>query len=203
MITIFFEVWVPDDELKLSGKLSEVTFPVKRIGILSRLKRFQVDQPYELTVLLSGPEPQRTALEEIILKQVYGGTRRIVVVRGVIEVETVWNQVGHVSVVNFLQAKELEEILNRSALVIARSGYSTIMDLVCLGKKAVFIPTPGQTEQEYLAQQLMRKKICYSMRQDEFNLESAIEQSKEYIGFSNIEATNSLLAKVIDQTLQR
>jgi UDP-N-acetylglucosamine:LPS N-acetylglucosamine transferase len=77
------------------------------------------------------------------------------------------------------------------------------MDLVCLGKKAVFIPTPGQTEQEYLAQQLMRKKICYSMRQDEFNLESAIEQSKEYIGFSNIEATNSLLAKVIDQTLQR
>ena len=71
-----------------------------------------------------------------------------------------------------------------SSLIIARSGYSTIMDLAALGKKAIFIPTPGQTEQEYLAKHFMLKKVAYSQPQHVFNLLQAIEESKQYSGFS-------------------
>ena len=72
-------------------------------------------------------------------------------------------------------------ILN-SIVVISRPGYSSIMDLTTLGKRAIFIPTPGQTEQEYLARYLKDKKIYFSMEQDEFDLFYALEMSNNYPG---------------------
>jgi sporulation-control protein spo0M len=76
------------------------------------------------------------------------------------------------------------------------------MDLAKLGKKAVFIPTPGQTEQEYLAQRLMDKEIAFSMNQDEFNMVYAIDQSRGFRGFSNIEFGNELLNQAITEVLE-
>ena len=74
-------------------------------------------------------------------------------------------------------------------MIFCRSGYSTIMDLSKLGKKAILIPTPGQTEQEYLAKHLKKRKICYSQSQDKFNLNKSVFESEKYKGFKNIHKT--------------
>ena len=73
----------------------------------------------------------------------------------------------------------------QSDLIICRPGYSTVMDLAKLEKKAFFIPTPGQTEQEYLAKSFMEKKICYSQKQNKFDFEKAVYESKQFTGFSS------------------
>ena len=59
------------------------------------------------------------------------------------------------------------------------------MDLAKLGKKAIFIPTPGQTEQEYLAHHFLENNICFSQKQDEFNFELAVKESKKYPGLTS------------------
>ncbi len=201
----FTQCWIPDQpgELNLTGKLSNrLSFPAQYIGILSRFRKTNAELKYDLAVILSGPEPQRTILEEIIRKQIHKQNLKVVLVRGVIENETSWKQEGNVSVVNYLQSNELADILNQSKLIIARSGYSTIMDLAKLGKKAIFIPTHGQTEQEYLAMRLIHNGICYSVNQQNFDLASALTAADNFSGFSNIEVENGLLSKALDEVLK-
>ena len=79
----------------------------------------------------------------------------------------------------------LNIVISQSKLIICRSGYSTVMDLAKLGKKAIFIPTPGQTEQEYLANYYMTKNISFTQNQKEFNLDLAITKSKSFSGFTD------------------
>jgi len=197
--------WIPDvsGEFNLTGKLSESgSIPVKYIGNLSRLNKIPSDMVYDLTIILSGPEPQRTILEKIILTQLKKSNRKALLIRGVIEENSLWTQEGEVQLVNYLQANELEKIINQSELIVARSGYSTIMDLAKLGKRAIFIPTPGQTEQEYMSRRLMNNGVAFSMNQDKFNLVYAIERSKGFKGFSNIEERNDLLRQTLTEILE-
>ena len=95
-------------------------------------------------------------------------------------------QLGNLTIHSHLNTKELNKVILSSDLIICRPGYSTIMDLAKLMKKAFFVPTPGQTEQEYLASLISRKKICYYQKQNEFNFEQAIHESKKYSGFSKM-----------------
>lgn len=81
-----------------------------------------------------------------------------------------------------MPAKELEVEMANSKHIVCRSGYSSIMDLAALGKNAILVPTPGQTEQEYLAEKLKYEKKYYFEHQHEFNLMRAIEASKDYTG---------------------
>jgi hypothetical protein len=68
-------------------------------------------------------------------------------------------------------------------------------------KKAIFIPTPGQTEQEYLGAELMNKGIALSVNQVGFNLESALIEAEKYTGFANFGLNELLLTKAIDSVL--
>ncbi len=200
----FTQCWIPDqpEEFNLTGKLSnKFPFSAKYIGILSRFRKTNAELKYDLAVILSGPEPQRTILEEIIRKQIYNQNLKIILVRGVIENEVIWKLQSDVSSVNYLQSNELAEILNQSKLIIARSGYSTIMDLARLGKKAVLIPTPGQTEQEYLGERLMYNKIALCLSQDKFDLSKAIKLSMGYSGFKEFKS-NELLKDAVAEVLQ-
>ena len=132
--------------------------------------------------MLSGPEPQRTILEEKILKQLRDINLQAAMVRGMPEAEEASGLHGNLLVFSHLDSEKLREMIHRSALVICRSGYSSILDLVTLGKRAIFIPTPGQTEQEYLSKYLMEKKIFFSMAQEDFDLLYALEMSKNFHG---------------------
>ena len=90
---------------------------------------------------------------------------------------------GNLRVVSHLNAKELQLEIAAAKLIVSRSGYSTIMDLASMGKKAVFVPTPGQTEQEYLAKLFEDRKEHMALSQRKFDLPSAIKKSEEYSGF--------------------
>ncbi len=186
-INRFTRCWIPDTESSdnLAGKLAHPNLlpvkPVDYIGPLSRFSKKNMPEKITLTILLSGPEPQRTIFENILLSQITQIKGTIAFVRGLPDAETIpaFQQQGLVFY-NHLPAVQLEELLNESQLIVCRAGYSTIMDLVALEKKAILVPTPGQTEQEYLAASLFKKGIFYSAQQENFSLFHAMEATRSF-----------------------
>lgn len=177
IIKKFDACWVPDVQdsiLNLSGKLGHLKreeFPIIYIDVLSRMKKKVVPKTTDILVLLSGPEPQRTILEEILKDSLKNIEKSILIVRGKVEKEQIWEDYETIKMVNFMASEELENAINASEIVISRSGYTTIMDLTVLEKKAFFIPTPGQYEQEYLAKRLKDLGIVPSCKQKKFKPE--------------------------------
>ena len=193
----FDRVWVPDFEKapNLSGKLGHLfpqksTLKITYIGPLSRLIKKSSEKKYDIMVLLSGPESQRHLLEEKLFKQLKTYNGKILFVKGKINTKQTVSKLKPFTVYNFMTSKDLEEAINCSELIISRSGYTTIMDLAALEKRAFFIPTPGQSEQEYLAESLHLKGIAPYCKQENFNLEK-LKEVTQYKGFERIEsATN-------------
>ncbi|MEZ4801179.1 MAG: glycosyltransferase [Gelidibacter sp.] len=175
IIKKFDECWVPDTIgfPNLSGKLGHppaLNTSIKYIGPLSRFSKLDCDRRYDVMVLLSGPEPQRSLLEEKLLIEFKNYDGKVLFVKGIVEKEHTVRQDGPMTIHNYLMGSELEKGLNESDLIVSRSGYTTIMDLAKLNKKAFFIPTPGQFEQEYLAKRLTEKGFVASCKQDDFSL---------------------------------
>lgn len=188
----FSVCWVPDVEgvENLAGRLSHPRkmppISVRYIGWLSRLEVVREGMAYDLLILLSGLEPQRTILEELLVGQLASaGLNRVVLVRGLPKsgpaaqapAGAAYAPAG-VVVYDHLPARELARVICHSNLVLARSGYSTVMDLARLGKKAIYIPTPGQPEQEYLGRYLEEKGRGICEQQRGFTLTRALENAK-------------------------
>ena len=176
VISKFDECWVPDTNgiPNLSGKLGHTNhyfIPTKYIGPLSRFTKNEIDMVYDVMVLLSGPEPQRTMLEEKLLKELNGYNGKVLFVKGVVEHSPTVTETNGMTSYNFMTSAVLEKALNESRMIVSRSGYTTIMDLAKLGKKAFFIPTPGQFEQEYLAKRLTELGLVPSCKQDDFTVD--------------------------------
>ncbi len=185
----FKECWVPDlkKQPNLSGKLGHLKkskLKIKYLGILSRFEKKEVEEIYDLAVVLSGPEPQRTMFEEIITDQINDFDGKVIFIKGKIESDKKSKVIRNVTFYNFMNAKELEQTLNQSKMVLSRSGYTTLMDLVKLQKKAFFVPTPGQTEQEYLAKRLKKKGIAPYCSQENFRIEF-LNEVELYKGFES------------------
>lgn len=183
IIKKFDECWVPDTmgSSNLSGKLSHTNssnIKVKYIGPLSRFSKRDCNLSYDIMVLLSGPEPQRSLLEAKLLVEFKNYDGSVLFVKGIVEKEPTVQHHGNMTICNYLTGAELEKALNESDLIVSRSGYTTIMDLAKLGKKAYFIPTPGQFEQEYLAKRLTEKGFVGSCKQDEFSLNKLKDVNK-------------------------
>lgn len=193
IISKFDECWVPDldGSPNLSGKLGHVNnfkYPIKYIGPLSRLKRKNIKSRYDLLVLLSGPEPQRSIVSETLLNQLNDYDGKVCFIKGTIEAEQKTTQIGSITVYNFLIGNRLENVVNSSDIILSRSGYTTIMDLAKLRKKAFFIPTPGQFEQEYLAEKLKLEGIAPSCNQKDFSIDK-LKSVNEYSGFVNFKSS--------------
>ena len=176
----FDECWVPDfeEEPNLTGKLGHLKkdlFKVKYIGPLSRFEKKECPIQYDLMIMLSGPDPQRGMLEEILLQKLVDYKERVIFIKGKVESVQTKEQVGNILYYNFMTSNELEQAFNESKVVLCRSGYTTIMDLAKLRKKAFFIPTPGQYEQEYLARKLKRAGLVPYAKQENFNIEDLAE----------------------------
>jgi len=193
--------WIPDFETSpnLSGKLSHSSAFKKDskkqfIGALSRFKFKETTHKYDILVLLSGPEPQRSILEKQLLTEFKEYYKPVLFVKGIIENEQKTEALNNITIKNFLTSKNLENALLQSKLVICRSGYTSIMDLAKLRKNAFFIPTPGQFEQEYLAYYLEEQRIAPFCNQDDFNLKKLKEVSK-YLGFKDLNFEENLLTK--------
>jgi len=174
-INRFDVCWVPDYKGKpnLSGKLGHSTNFKKNIsfiGPISRMKNYVTTKKYAILVILSGPEPQRDILEKLLLEKLENYSEKVFFIRGVVAKTKESHQINNITLVNYLTTKELKKVIHESELVICRSGYTSIMDLSALNKKAFLIPTPGQYEQEYLAKKLHLEKRVPSCSQEDFEL---------------------------------
>lgn len=177
----FNRLWVPDYEAKdqrLSGRLSdadEIKIPVEYIGPQSALQIIETGAESTHTIdyllLLSGAEPQRSILEMLLVEKFRDAKHKVVLVRGTHTGAPVEN--GNIQVINTAYGEELRQLILSAGSIVCRSGYSTLMDLHLLGKKKlILIPTPGQTEQEYLASYWRNKFLCTIVKQKDISQSS-------------------------------
>ena len=188
-INRFSECWIPDaeGEQNLAGELShprvKPKIKLRYLDLLSRFQHNQVLSPMiknHLLILLSGPEPQRTILEDQIIREIAHYPATATIVRGL---PTALNQIpstGMIKFYNHLAAKDLQNEIEKAEWVIGRCGYSTVMDMMKLCKKSILIPTPGQTEQEYLAQHLSENQLAFCIDQKEFSINYALQQASAF-----------------------
>lgn len=172
LINKFDECWIPDNnnEMRLSGELSQNLTGVKTkyIGPLSRLNKKENNSmvKYKYLAILSGPEPQKSVLTDLIRLKFSSLKCKTAIVLGD-PVKKSFSQTENITTFNHLGSNEMSKIICESENVICRSGYSSIMDMVALNKPAFIIPTPGQTEQEYLADYLDGKYGFSKISQNE------------------------------------
>lgn len=169
LVMRFDECWVPDytdNQGSLSGDLSHKYKAPRNtvfIGPLSRFaqtKAITVDLVYEVVAVLSGPEPLRSQLEKELQNVLLETQIPTLIVQGKPS-EKIFNATkGNVSTVTHLSTGALSSVLHKTSVVICRSGYSSIMDLEHFAAKVILIPTPGQTEQEYLAKHLNHRYLA-------------------------------------------
>jgi uncharacterized protein (TIGR00661 family) len=215
LINLYFikkydECWIPDDAgaINLSSDLAH-KYPLPKntffIGLLSRFNaqntplitdNVKIKNQYDVMAIISGPEPQRSIFEKLITTQFQQSNLKTLIVCGKSELEPKIELHDNTEIIDHLNADEMQQAIINSKIIIARSGYSTIMDLAVLGKKALFVPTPGQTEQEYLAQIFLEKKIAYTMNQEKFNLTEGLKQSENFTGFEIIKTSNQLEERI-------
>lgn len=209
LIKRYHECWIPDfeGENNLAGSLAHgyVLPKAHYVGALSRMRKFDIKKRYDLIAVLSGPEPQRTFFEEKIIQQVSQLPYHTLIVKGKTDgtnsIEKLTTQKGNIETVAYLTKQALNEAILASDVIITRSGYSTIMDLATLAKRQVIlVPTPGQTEQEYLAERFYNKNIFLQQAQEELDIKSAIAQLKGFKGL-NVEMGGQKLTKVIERFL--
>lgn len=207
-INKYHECWIPDHKGRenLAGYLSQrepLPENARYIGPLSRFSQTPASltgDGYEILAIVSGPEPQRSQFESILAEELYKSGMNALMVLGIPSADKKEKK-DNLTMVSHLPLQEMQTAIQYSKLVLARSGYSTIMDLAVLGKKAILIPTPGQTEQEYLAELMMHKNIAYSVPQKKFNLSNALKNSENYTGFSGTrtgEGLNERIANLLD-----
>lgn len=154
------ECWIPDTEENggLSGDLAHKYKLPKNAKFIGTLSRFQTieniipDTNYELVAVISGIEPQRSLFEKELIEKYRNVRQHTLIVSGQPMEKKKEIHIGNVTLVSHLSSTELASVFLGAKHIISRSGYSTIMDLDVLNclHKAEFIPTPGQTEQEYL-----------------------------------------------------
>lgn len=180
IIKQYSECWVPDFESRpnLAGKLSHLDnpdFKIKYLGPLSRMHKKDVEKKYDLMIILSGPEPQRALLEDKLNQELKYYEGNTIFIKGIVEEEQKKEQIDDVTYYNFMSSRQLEKAFNESNIVLCRSGYTSVMDLAKLNKKAFFIPTPGQYEQLYLAKKLKQDRLAPYAEQDVFSIEDITE----------------------------
>ena len=204
--------FIPDlpGDLNVSGRLSHgIKLPsnVRYIGILSRLQNesTSADDSSEVQqnlAILSGPEPQREIFRQKLIMLFKDKEPGIVILGGRPAKKDDAVKTGNITFYNHLPATEMKHLIERSHNIISRSGYTTIMELISLNRSALLIPTPGQTEQEYLAEYLSGKGWFSTIAQGE--LKNGIRLTEaEAVGTSELtKQSQGLLINVLNELLE-
>jgi hypothetical protein len=170
------------------------------VGVLSRLAPGIRTSRYRVMGIVSGPEPQRGVFENLLRKEFRKVNGPTLLVRGAwSEMKEKRAEDGHEEI-SYLNAVELNRHILESALIVCRSGYSSVMDMAAVGARVIFIPTPGQPEQEYLAQRLSQSRLASCSGQAGFDLGKYLARVETLPSFSP-SSGNSSLQKVISQFL--
>lgn len=204
----FTKVWIPDTagENNLSGVLAHhfsigQNLNCEFIGPLSRFSssdNHPTENNYEVVVLISGPEPQRSIFQEACVKEAARINKKTMILLGQPNKNEIITK-GNVTLISHLSKEELAPIIKNALYVVCRSGYSTLMDLAKLNKTALCIPTPGQTEQLYLAKHLSEQHKIIYQEQHKMNWEKGFQDLSrvQQLSFS----ADGLLNQVIEKLL--
>ena len=211
VISNYTHCWIPDEPGggNLSGHLSHnqpLPKNARFIGILSRFQRDtfsdETEKQYDFLFILSGVEPQRTVLEKKIISLFQENPScKAALVRGIPDEKESIERAEQLTVINQASEKELKSLLETSEVVVCRSGYTGVMELASAGKRAVLIPTPGQPEQEYLAEYLSSYPLFSCIKQDEFTF-SRLLLAAENTQNHSFSFSSGLLTEVIQDLNQ-
>lgn len=205
------ESWIPDfaGKLNLSGKLSHgrnLPQNTSYIGLLSRFDQLKAtkrsQRRYDIVAIVSGPEPQRTIFENKLLARLPLPDKHCLLLRGIPGDTQIKPLRKGLDIADHLETEELGSIIHQKPVVICRAGYSTLMDIAYTGNKAVLIPTPGQTEQEFLAKNLHKAGIYAARKQKDFDLSEAYNQAIACSGF-NLPKNHTYYQGVIYKLMQK
>ncbi|HHB52512.1 MAG TPA: glycosyltransferase [Saprospiraceae bacterium] len=203
-LSLFDRIWIPDIENGLSGKLSHHTLKkVNYIGLLSRMKYADLPHKYKLVVVLSGVEPQRTKLEQLLTPQLKRIDAPTLLIQGKIGSKVMTQLSPNIDVIPYLTTTALNKAMQTGEVIICRPGYSSLMDLARLQKKAIVIPTPGQTEQEYLGKYLDEKKIVVCQNQNNIDLATALDKIQLTKGLTEFKNQDYLLQTAINAIFRK
>lgn len=204
----FTQCWIPDFKgtPNLAGALSHPKkmpgIPVVYIGALSRMaKKKNEDTGNDLLFIISGPEPQRSIFEDLVFEQLSAGNDGVVVVRGLPDSKEL-PKANNTRVYNHLSKTELADKIAGAGLVICRSGYTSVMDINAMKARAVFIPTPGQAEQEYLGRYLHENGFALKFDQANFDLEKMLKAARSFAYNGFIELQGNLLDQAVSKFIQ-
>jgi hypothetical protein len=197
----------PPGPLSLAGKLSRPESDETRqraffSDILTCTQKQEVQPDLDYLVLISGPEPQRTRLEEILLSHIHELEGSVVVLLGspLRSPESLVS--GTCTIRSYVSNDEKASLMNRAKFLIGRSGYTTVMELAELGKRrALFIPTPGQTEQEYLSWYYAKNGWFFSKSQYRISLPEDIATAAHYAGFPDMPGTQANVNRLYSELL--
>jgi uncharacterized protein (TIGR00661 family) len=184
----FKECWVPDTKEpgSLAGELanppSVPPFPVYYIGNLSRFTaRPEPEKKTFVLIMISGPEPQRSIFERRILEQTASLIFPVHIVRGLPGNQPELPETSsNVIIENHSQGSSLQQLISEASFIISRPGYTTVMEMLSCGKQCIFIPTPGQTEQEYLGKHLAKKGYSLYASQSDFRLSRLLKEAEDF-----------------------
>jgi UDP-N-acetylglucosamine transferase subunit ALG13 len=212
-INRFNECWVPDfkGNQSLAGQLSNPAkmprIPVRYLGGLSRLQPCTATaNNIDLLIILSGPEPQRTLFENTLLAEIDQFPGKVVLVRGLPGAAQPLLPRDRLTVYQHAPATLINTLLCEAGMVISRSGYTTVMDLLALRKKSILVPTPGQAEQEYLAVHLQANQLAYTVSQAQFSLMAALQAAGTFtynLPVLNMSGYTTVVAACIERFRQR
>lgn len=197
-------ILVPDEERNggLAGDLChnmtcDWSQQVRYIGPLSDAHPLDVEQDLRCFISVSGAEPQRTILENLVLQQVQRLEGRVVVALGRPEAPDKVYDDGRITIYGFLERDEQIKMMNRAGVVITRSGYTTLMELSQIGRKALFIPTMGQSEQEYLAEYHRQRGNIHSVVQGELDLPRDVALAESLPGLPCIASSETSVRRLM------
>jgi uncharacterized protein (TIGR00661 family) len=202
----FTTCWIPDEENNaLAGNLSTCTNTAIQKKYIGNLSRFSLSESSikrnEVLIILSGPEPQRTKLEQLLVAQANEiDNINFVIVRGLVNNTSTLSVKKNITCYNHLAKSDLEKAIQTAEIIISRAGYSSIMDYIKLNKHSILIPTTGQTEQEYLGNFHHQKKWFLCFKQNDFDLKKCIT-TYQNTSFNPFDMSNASLLKKAISTL--
>jgi UDP:flavonoid glycosyltransferase YjiC (YdhE family) len=197
----------PPGPLALAGKLSRAETKITRsrahyAGILTSTRKLGVPEDLDYLFLISGPEPQRMELEHILLPKIRELDGSSVVLLGSPGRPEYDSGSDRCIVKSYASTAEKELLLNRAKFIVCRSGYTSMMELAELRKKrALFIPTPGQTEQEYLSGYYRKSGWFYSTDQYHIDLPHTIARAGSCAGFPEMPGTEENVRRLYQDVL--
>ncbi len=168
------------------------------LGILSSVRNLGSERDVDYFVSVSGAEPQRTIFEQIVLSQVHDLPGRAVVALGRPDTTASVSDDGRVRIHSFLDRRQQEEMLNRARLVVSRSGYTTLMELAEVGSRALFTPTHGQSEQEYLGAYHEGTGAAHCVRQADLDLPRDVKLAEGYHGLPRVAPTAESVRRFLE-----